>query len=121
MVNNNERSSSSQDYPEVVFLTSCGQGSKRIIIKDIAYIEAMKDNCMVYMSDQTRYHLTCPMKDIEDTLNTSTFMKIHRSFIVQSAKSVSSKKLLLEKTCKLSVTTSLHPLCGMFFNFKKQS
>ena len=40
MVNNNERSSSSQDYPEVVFLTSCGQGSKRIIIKDIAYIEA---------------------------------------------------------------------------------
>ena len=69
----------------------------------------MKDNCMVYMSDQTRYHLTCPMKDIEDTLNTSTFMKIHRSCIVQSTKSVSSKKLLLEKTCKLSVTTSLHP------------
>ena len=82
MVNNNERSSSSQDYPEVVFLTSCGQGSKRIIIKDIAYIEAMKDNCMVYMSDQPRYHLTCPMKDIEDTLNPATFMKVHRSFIV---------------------------------------
>ena len=97
MVNNNERSSSSQDYPEVVFLTSCVQGSKRIIIKDIVYIEAMKDNCMVYMSDQTRYHLTCPMKDIEDTLNPSTFMRIHRSFIVQSAKSVSSKKCCLRR------------------------
>ena len=42
----------------------------------------MKDNCRVYMSDSSRYHLTCPMKDIEDTLDPTRFIKIHRSFIV---------------------------------------
>ena len=42
----------------------------------------MKDNCRVYMSDKTRYHLTCPMKDIDDTLDPARFMKIHRSYAV---------------------------------------
>ena len=66
----------------MVFLNSCGQGSKSIVVKEIVYIEAMKDNCRVYMSDSSRYHLTCPMKDIEDTLDPTRFIKIHRSFIV---------------------------------------
>lgn len=42
----------------------------------------MKDNCRVYMSDNSRHLLTCPMKDIEETLDPIRFMKIHRSFIV---------------------------------------
>lgn len=82
MQNKNEKSTCNQNYHEVVFLNSCGQGSKSIVVKDIVYIEAMKDNCRVYMSDKTRYHLTCPMKDIEDTLDPARFMKIHRSFII---------------------------------------
>lgn len=82
MQNNSENGTSNQKYPEVVFLCSCGQGCKRIVVKDIVYIEAMKDNCRVYMSDSSRYHLTCPMKDIEDTLDPTRFIKIHRSFIV---------------------------------------
>ncbi|MGM9733967.1 MAG: LytR/AlgR family response regulator transcription factor [Prevotella sp.] len=80
--NENELSTGKRDYPEVVFLRSCSHGAKRIVIKDIVYIEAMKDNCRVFMSDNTHYHLTCPMKDIEDTLSPDRFMKVHRSFIV---------------------------------------
>ena len=75
MQNNSENGTSNQKYPEVVFLCSCGQGCKRIVVKDIVYIEAMKDNCRVYMSDSSRYHLTCPMKDIEDTLDPTRFIK----------------------------------------------
>ena len=33
-------------YPTDVFLISCGMGCKRITVSDIAYIEAMKDNCI---------------------------------------------------------------------------
>ena len=80
--NKNEKSTCNQNYHEVVFLNSCGQGSKSIVVKEIVYIEAMKDNCRVYMSDNSRHLLTCPMKDIEETLDPTRFMKIHRSFIV---------------------------------------
>ena len=36
-------------YPTDVFLISCGMGCKRITVTDIAYIEAMKDNCIIDM------------------------------------------------------------------------
>ena len=36
-------------YPTDVFLISCGMGCKRITVSDIAYIEAMKDNCVIHI------------------------------------------------------------------------
>lgn len=52
-------------YPTDVFLISCGMGCKRITVSDIAYIEAMKDNCIIHMVDGKRYTQSCPMGDIE--------------------------------------------------------
>ena len=56
-------------YPTDVFLISCGMGCKRITVTDIAYIEAMKDNCIIHMVDGKRYTQSCPMGDIEPELN----------------------------------------------------
>ena len=56
-------------YPTDVFLISCGMGCKRITVSDIAYIEAMKDNCIIHMVDGKRYTQSCPMGDIEPELN----------------------------------------------------
>ena len=56
-------------YPTDVFLISCGMGCKRITVSDIAYIEAMKDNCIIHMIDGKRYTQSCPMRDIEPELN----------------------------------------------------
>ena len=69
-------------YPTDVFLVSCGMGCKRITVTDIAYIEAMKDNCVIHMIDGKRYTQSCPMGDIEPELNPNMFKRIHRSFIV---------------------------------------
>ena len=69
-------------YPTDVFLISCGMGCKRITVSDIAYIEAMKDNCVIHMIDGKRYTQSCPMGDIEPELNPNMFKRIHRSFIV---------------------------------------
>ena len=44
-------------------------GCKRITVSDIAYIEAMKDNCIIHMVDGKRYTQSCPMDDIEPELN----------------------------------------------------
>ena len=69
-------------YPTDVFLVSCGMGCKRITVSDIAYIEAMKDNCVIHMIDGKCYTQSCPMGDIEPELNPNIFKRIHRSFIV---------------------------------------
>jgi len=69
-------------YPTDVFLISCGMGCKRITVSDIAYIEAMKDNCVIHMIDGKCYTQSCPMGDIEPELNPNMFKRIHRSFIV---------------------------------------
>ena len=69
-------------YPTDVFLVSCGMGCKRITVSDIAYIEAMKDNCVIHMIDGKCYTQSCPMGDIEPELNPNMFKRIHRSFIV---------------------------------------
>lgn len=57
-------------------------GCKRITVSDIAYIEAMKDNCVIHMIDGKCYTQSCPMGDIEPELNPNMFKRIHRSFIV---------------------------------------
>ena len=69
-------------YPTDVFLISCGMGCKRITVSDIAYIEAMKDNCIIHMVDGKRHTQSCPMGDIEPELAPNMFKRIHRSFIV---------------------------------------
>ena len=74
--------SNKPQYPTDVFLVSCGMGCKRIKVSDIAYIEAMRDNCIIHMNDGVGHTLSCPMCDIESQLNPSQFMRIHRSFVV---------------------------------------
>ena len=44
-------------------------GCKRIKVSDIAYIEAMRDNCIIHMNDGVGHTLSCPMCDIESQLN----------------------------------------------------
>ena len=68
--------------PTDVFLVSCGMGCKQITVSDIAYIEAMKDNCIIHMVDGKRYTQSCPMGGIEPELNPNMFKRIHHSFIV---------------------------------------
>ena len=71
-----------KEYPTDVFLNSCGMGCKRITVSDIAYIEAMRDSCIIHMVDGKRHTQSCPMGDIEPELNPNMFKRIHRSFIV---------------------------------------
>jgi len=60
----------------------------KINTKDIYFIEALKDYVVINTID-TRYTIHSTMKDIEQKMGTTDFIRIHRSFIVRLDKIVS--------------------------------
>lgn len=55
----------------------------RINPSNIAYIQADRVYCHIYMIDgKTDYTISHPMGEIEKHLPTDTFVRIHRSFII---------------------------------------
>lgn len=79
---NKDFNDNAHKYCKYAFAVNRSKGCKRITVSEIAYIEAMKDNCIIHMKDGSHHLLTCPMCTVERSLNEEDFMRIHRSFIV---------------------------------------
>lgn len=59
----------------------------QISLKDILYIEGLKDYVKIYMENEPRPILSLmSMKSVEERLPSSQFIRIHRSYIVQKSK-----------------------------------
>ena len=59
----------------------------QIELKDILYIEGLKDYVKIYPEDTPKPILSLmSMKSMEELLPSSKFMRVHRSFIVQKSK-----------------------------------
>lgn len=59
----------------------------RILFKDILYIEGWKDYVKIHLQDKPHPILSLMnMKGLEETLPTTSFIRIHRSFIIQKNK-----------------------------------
>ena len=59
----------------------------RIFFKDILYIEGWKDYVKIHLTDKPHPILSLlSMKGLEETLPSSKFIRIHRSFIIQKNK-----------------------------------
>jgi DNA-binding LytR/AlgR family response regulator len=55
----------------------------KIQMKDITYIEGLKDYVKIFLASQTRPVLTkSTMKGIEEKLPTNKFMRVHKSYII---------------------------------------
>jgi two-component system, LytTR family, response regulator LytT len=55
----------------------------KVMLKDITHIEAYKDYVKVHLKDKPNPLLSLTsMKSMEDLLPTDTFMRVHRSFII---------------------------------------
>jgi len=70
--------------------------------EDIYYIEALKDYVVIHTAD-TRYTIHSTMKDIENKMGTTDFIRVHRSFIVRLDKiaSIEFPNLTLENDKKV--------------------
>ena len=67
---------------ESVFVRVDGQ-LRKVDVKQIQYVEGMKDYVMIYLENESRPLIThVTMKAMEDMLPSSTFMRVHRSYIV---------------------------------------
>ena len=59
----------------------------RILFKDILYIEGWKDYVKIHLADRPHPILSLmSMKGLEETLPSTRFIRIHRSFIIQKSK-----------------------------------
>ena len=55
----------------------------RVAIKDIVYIEGLKDYAKIHLANETKPLLSLiTLKSLEDKLPTRLFMRVHRSFII---------------------------------------
>lgn len=58
----------------------------RINLKDIVYVEGMKEYVRIHLSAQKPVMTLLSMKAVEERLPTNQFMRVHRSFIVNLEK-----------------------------------
>ncbi|GAB5523612.1 MAG: LytTR family DNA-binding domain-containing protein [Roseivirga sp.] len=58
----------------------------KVNVKDVLYVEGMKDYIKVYLADQTRLITLLSLKQVEALLPSDQFVRVHRSFIVAKSK-----------------------------------
>ncbi|MBA4851716.1 LytTR family DNA-binding domain-containing protein [Emticicia sp. BO119] len=74
------------EFPDFFFI-NVEYSLVKIIIKDITHIEGLKDYIKIFLTTQTKPILTkSTMKAIEEKLPPKQFMRIHKSFIVNTDK-----------------------------------
>ena len=77
---------SSKEERETVFVRVDGQ-LRKVDVGRILYVAGMKDYVMIYLEDEPRPLIThVTMKAMEDMLPPTTFMRVHRSYIVALGK-----------------------------------
>ena len=81
----------------------------KILLSDIEYIESMEDYIKIYVSGATHPVLSLmSLKKILETLPSSQFSRIHRSYIVPHKKviAIQNKKAILENGIELNIGDS---------------
>ncbi len=89
-----------QNAKEYIFVKADYKLNK-IRLKDLFYVEASKDYVSLHTKDNT-YIVHATMKDMEQALSSSNFIRTHRSFIVNIDKIFSIKypEILIEQKMK---------------------
>jgi DNA-binding LytR/AlgR family response regulator len=73
---------------EDFFFVKCDYRYEKIHYNDVLYVEGMENYVVIYTTTQ-KYVTLLRMKNIEETLSTGDFIRIHKSYIV-STRAVSS-------------------------------
>lgn len=59
-----------------------GNGYKKVALRDIAYLEARRNYCEVYLANGHSLSLSMPMNEVHEYLPPRLFKRVHRSFVV---------------------------------------
>ncbi|MFH6963867.1 LytR/AlgR family response regulator transcription factor [Flavobacterium plurextorum] len=86
-----ENNSTSENY---IFVTS-GNKNIKIILDEILFIESLKDYITIHLENRKSYHIKQNISVFEKLLN-SNFVRVHRSYIIQTKKLTSYSKNEIE-------------------------
>jgi DNA-binding LytR/AlgR family response regulator len=77
-----------QHVVDSFFIKADSKGIKEFLIKcdQLVYIEAMQNYVVLYMENNQRFSCHNSMKEMEDNLSTSSFSRIHKSYIINDEK-----------------------------------
>jgi len=80
-------------------MVKAGYSTIKVNLNDIQYIEGLKDYIKIYTSDKTIMTLNS-LKNIQEVLPESKFLRVHRSFIVALSKidSIQRNRIVIGKT-----------------------
>ena len=67
--------------PDMLTITPRNAKRHKLKLKDIYFVEALKDYVVINTLEK-RYTIHSTMKDIESRLPSDSFMRVHRSFII---------------------------------------
>lgn len=90
----------------------------QIALKDILYIEGLKDYLKIYLENSPRPVITlASMKSMEEKLPSPRFLRVHRSYIVQTSKvkTLDRGVIVFDKT-RIPVSESYKPALMNFLN-----
>ncbi|MGM9478805.1 LytR/AlgR family response regulator transcription factor [Pedobacter sp. GSP4] len=83
---------------EFIFIRDSGV-IRRLNLADINYLEAKGDYVKIYLFDKS-YSIYASLKSVEDKLPSNTFIRIHRSFIINVGKidTIEGNTLIINKS-----------------------
>lgn len=81
----NERAESHTDNQQYIIVKS-EYKLMQIAVEDILYIEGLKDYVRIFLENGTSVMSLMSLKTLESSLPSSKFIRVHRSFIVQTSK-----------------------------------
>lgn len=81
----NERATLHDDEPQFIIVKS-EYKLVQIAIADILYIEGLKDYVRIFLENGTSIMSLMSLKTLETSLPSTKFIRVHRSFIVQTSK-----------------------------------
>lgn len=93
----------------------------RINIRDIRYVEAMSEYLRIYLDDVARPIIVLlSMKKMEERLPVSTFMRVHRSFIInlKKIKEISKSRIMLGEDVEVPIGDSYRDNFNAYINSK---
>jgi DNA-binding LytR/AlgR family response regulator len=71
----------------------------KVFLKDIQYVSAERSYCHIH-TNEAEYLLSIPMSKLADQLNSSDFLRVHRSYVVnlRQIDMVADDHLVMAKT-----------------------
>lgn len=104
-------------------IVKSGNKHHKVILKEIVYIESLKDYIQIHLENKTTIVTKYTLSDIEKELLAFNFLRVHRSYIINKAKitSFSTNEIDLNHSYEIHIGASYKDAVLVFLNQVKNN